>query len=48
MISTVSDTVAWPTYNESVSNFVFRADKSYIEKDTDRREGVAYMNSIVR
>ncbi|PVH98305.1 alpha/beta-hydrolase [Periconia macrospinosa] len=44
----VSDTVVWPKYKDSVSNFVFRADRSYIEADTDRMEGVAYINTLVR
>lgn len=39
---------AWPQYGNSTSNFVFRADQSYIEKDDGRAEGVAYINTIVR
>ena len=39
---------AWPQYGKSVSNFVFRADRSYVEDDDDRVEGVAYINSLVR
>lgn len=44
----VDGIAAWPQYGDSVSNFVFRADESYIEKDDDRTEGVAYINSLVR
>ncbi|KAL1612321.1 hypothetical protein SLS60_000547 [Paraconiothyrium brasiliense] len=44
----VSGIATWPQYGKSVSNFVFRADKSYIEEDDDREEGVAYINSLVR
>jgi acetylcholinesterase len=47
----------WPKYGEGYehvpghtapSNFVFRADKSYIEADDYRVEGMAYINSIPR
>ncbi|CAO2651729.1 Nn.00g000120.m01.CDS01 [Neocucurbitaria sp. VM-36] len=44
----VSEIVQWPKYSSDVSNFVFRTDKSYVEKDHDRVEGVAFINSIVR
>ena len=44
----VSDVDKWPQYGNSTSNFVFRADESYIEKDDDRAEGVAYINTIIR
>lgn len=44
----VSDVDEWPQYGNSTSNFVFRADESYIEKDDDRAEGVAYINTIIR
>jgi len=44
----VSGAPSWPKYGKAVSNFVFRTDKSYIEKDDDRKEGVAYINSLVR
>ncbi|KAF2441576.1 lipase 3 precursor [Karstenula rhodostoma CBS 690.94] len=44
----VSGVPAWPQYSKNVSNFVFHADKSYIEDDDDRVEGVAYINSLVR
>lgn len=44
----VSGIAAWPQYKKSVSNFVFRADKSYIEKDDAREKGVAYINTLVR
>ncbi|KAF1967623.1 carotenoid ester lipase-like protein precursor [Bimuria novae-zelandiae CBS 107.79] len=44
----VEGIVDWPQYGESTSNFVFRKDQSYVEKDDDREEGVAYINSIVR
>lgn len=50
--SLTHDTVAnidkWPQYGNSTSNFVFRADQSYIERDTDRADGVAYINTLVR
>ncbi|KAF2789764.1 alpha/beta-hydrolase [Melanomma pulvis-pyrius CBS 109.77] len=38
----------WLEYGSSPSNFVFRTDKSYVEKDDDRMEGVAYINRLVR
>ncbi|KAH7091971.1 Alpha/Beta hydrolase protein [Paraphoma chrysanthemicola] len=38
----------WPQYGENASNFVFRADVSYVEADEDRREGVSFINDIVR
>ncbi|KAF2704146.1 lipase 3 precursor [Pleomassaria siparia CBS 279.74] len=38
----------WPQYRKHVSNFVFRKDESYVEKDDDRAEGVAYINTLVR
>jgi acetylcholinesterase len=44
----VSGAPSWPQYGKAVSNFVFRTDKSYIEKDDDRKEGVTYINSLVR
>ncbi|KAF2676326.1 alpha/beta-hydrolase [Lentithecium fluviatile CBS 122367] len=44
----VSGIVSWPQYGGSTSNFVFRADKSYIEDDDSRAEGVAYINNLVR
>ncbi|OAG07330.1 lipase 3 precursor [Paraphaeosphaeria sporulosa] len=44
----VSGVPAWPQYSQNVTNFVFRADKSYIEDDQDRTEGVAYINSLMR
>lgn len=44
----ISGIPEWPQYSKNVSNFVFRADKSYIEDDDDRVEGVAYINSLVR
>ncbi|KAF2028860.1 alpha/beta-hydrolase [Setomelanomma holmii] len=44
----VAGVPAWPQYSKNVTNFVFRADVSYIEPDQDRKEGVAFINSIVR
>jgi hypothetical protein len=44
----VPDIDLWPQYGESASNFVFRLDKSYIEKDDDRTDGVTYINTLVR
>jgi acetylcholinesterase len=38
----------WLPYGKSSTNFVFRTDRSYVEKDDDRKEGVAFINSIVR
>jgi acetylcholinesterase len=46
--SAVSNIDQWPQYGNSTSNFVFRTDQSYIEKDDDRVEGVVYINTIVR
>ncbi|KAJ4366737.1 hypothetical protein N0V95_000066 [Ascochyta clinopodiicola] len=44
----ISNVDPWPQYGNSTSNFVFRNDRSYIEKDIDRAEGVAYINTLVR
>ncbi|KAF1954903.1 lipase 3 precursor [Byssothecium circinans] len=44
----VSGIVSWPQYGKNVSNFVFRADESYVEPDDDRIKGVAHINSLVR
>lgn len=44
----VGGIAAWPRYRENATNFVFRTDASYVEKDDDRQEGVAYINSLVR
>jgi acetylcholinesterase len=38
----------WPQYRNKSTNFVFRADKSYVEDDCDRREGVTFINTLVR
>lgn len=38
----------WPSYGKNTTNFVFRTDKSYVEQDDDREEGVDFINSIVR
>jgi hypothetical protein len=38
----------WPRYGNGTSNFVFRTDQSYVESDTDRAQGVDYINTIVR
>lgn len=48
IIGVVAGIAEWPRYGENATNFVFRTDKSYIEEDTDRAEGIAYINSIVR
>jgi len=40
--------VEWPQYRGEPQNFVFRKDKSYVEKDIDRVEGIAFINTIVR
>ncbi|KAF2822000.1 lipase 3 precursor [Ophiobolus disseminans] len=44
----VADLPNWPQYSKEPSNFVFRADRSYVEDDTDRTEGVAFINTIIR
>jgi acetylcholinesterase len=44
----VAEVPVWQPYGGEPTNFVFRADKSYIEKDDDRGDGVAFINSIVR
>ncbi|KAE8152161.1 alpha/beta-hydrolase [Aspergillus avenaceus] len=46
----VDDVPQWPKYSDETSNFVFRLprEESYVEDDTDRADGVAYINSIVR
>jgi acetylcholinesterase len=46
--SEVANAPEWPQYSGNATNFVFRADKSYIEKDDDRVEGIKYINSLVR
>jgi acetylcholinesterase len=38
----------WPHYGKQPTNFVFRTDKSYVEEDDDRSEGVAFINTIIR
>jgi carboxylesterase type B len=45
---TVSQIPEWPSYAGNATNFVFRKDRSYIEEDDDRAEGVAYINNLVR
>lgn len=49
--------VEWPKYREGCergggdgepTNIVFRADRSYIEADDYRKEGMEYINSIPR
>jgi hypothetical protein len=47
-VDVVPKVPVWSPYGEKATNFVFRADKSYVEKDDDRREGIAFINSIVR
>ncbi|KAH5324191.1 hypothetical protein HBI12_086380 [Parastagonospora nodorum] len=37
----------WPQYINRSANFVFRLDKSYVEDDCDRMEGVAFINTIL-
>ncbi|KAF1849536.1 lipase 3 precursor [Cucurbitaria berberidis CBS 394.84] len=45
----VPNIAKWPRYaTPAAANFVFRADTSYVERDDDRLEGVAYINSLVR
>lgn len=48
MTRAVPNLPVWPQYGEKATNFVFRADKSYVEADVDRKEGVAFINTIVR
>ncbi|KAL0635255.1 hypothetical protein Q9L58_005821 [Maublancomyces gigas] len=39
----------WPAYKQSSpKNFVFRNDTSYVEDDTYRKEGMDYINTILR
>jgi hypothetical protein len=47
-VDVVAKVPVWTPYSKKATNFVFRADKSYVEKDDDRKEGVAFINSIVR
>jgi hypothetical protein len=47
-IAVVPEVPVWSPYGKMQTNFVFRADKSYIELDLDRSEGVAFINRIVR
>jgi hypothetical protein len=44
----VPSTPHWTPYGRKPSNFVFRADKSYVEEDTDRTAGVAAIHTIAR
>ena len=44
----VAGIVRWPRYSSGPQNFVFRKDLSYVELDTDREAGVAYMNTLER
>lgn len=44
----VPNTPKWPGYADKANNFVFRKDRSYVEGDSDREQGVAYINSLVR
>ncbi len=44
----VPNIITWPQYGNSTSNFVFRTDLSYVEKDDNRFDGVKYINTIVR
>jgi acetylcholinesterase len=48
MVAQVHGIAEWPRYREKATNFVFRTDGSYVERDDDRKEGVAYINSLVR
>ncbi|GAA6061450.1 hypothetical protein JCM10212_005653 [Sporobolomyces blumeae] len=36
----------WPNYQDSPKNFVFRRNGSWVEPDTYRKEGIAYINEI--
>jgi acetylcholinesterase len=47
-VDIVQEVPVWSPYGKKATNFVFRADKSYIEKDSNRKEGVSFINSIVR
>jgi hypothetical protein len=47
-IDAVAEVPVWPPYGRKPTNFVFRPDKSYVEPDDDRKEGVAFINGIVR
>ncbi|GAA6022853.1 hypothetical protein JCM11491_007019 [Sporobolomyces phaffii] len=42
----INGSVEWPNYQESPQNFVFRRNGSWVEPDTYRAEGIAYINSI--
>lgn len=45
----MSGIAEWPAYKLSApKNFVFRNDTSYVEDDTYRREGMEYINTILR
>ncbi|KAL4889553.1 Alpha/Beta hydrolase protein [Aspergillus ambiguus] len=46
----VSRVPKWPAYATQAANFVFRLPRngSYVEEDTDRVEGMAYINGIAR
>jgi hypothetical protein len=48
MIAAVAGVPHWTPYGIKPVNFVFRADKSYVEDDDDRKEGVMFINQIVR
>lgn len=46
----VSRIPTWPAYAARPANLVFRLPRnaSYVEEDTDRAEGMAYINSLAR
>jgi acetylcholinesterase len=47
-IGAVTGLPVWAPYGEKPVNFVFRTDKSYVEEDNDRKEGIAFINQIIR
>lgn len=44
----VKGIVQWPNYRDGPRNIVLRVDQSYVEKDTYRADGMAYINTILR
>ncbi|GAA5939264.1 uncharacterized protein JCM15063_004470 [Sporobolomyces koalae] len=42
----VEGSVEWPNYQQSPENIVFRRNGSWIEPDTYRKEGIAYINAV--
>jgi acetylcholinesterase len=47
-IGAVTGLPVWAPYGKTPVNFVFRTDKSYVEEDNDRKEGIAFINQIIR